>query len=59
MEQLFRVYTIKMARYLTLKGFKFVKTTQDLKKPNYLNWYFELTPELQAAIDEYTNKYYG
>ena len=59
MEELFRVYTIKMARYLTLKGFKYVKTVQDIKKPQFLNWYFEKTPELLAAVDEFTQKYYG
>ena len=59
MNELFRVYTMKMAKYLTQKGFKYVKTVQDVKKPDFYNWYFEKTPELLAAIDEYTNTYYG
>lgn len=58
MDNLFRVYTMKMARYLTLKGFTIIKTAQDLKKPELLNWFFEDTEELHKAIDEYTIKYY-
>lgn len=49
----YRVYTIRMAHYLTAKGFKILRTTQDVKKPQFLNWYFENTPELSTAIDEY------
>lgn len=53
MNNLYRVYTIRMAHYLTEKGFEIVRTSQDVKKPQFLNWYFEYTPELQAAINEY------
>lgn len=49
----YRVYTIRMAHYLTAKGFKVKRTSQDVKKPEFLNWYFDATPELIAAIDEY------
>lgn len=49
----YRVYTIRMAHYLTAKGFKILRTTQDVKKPQFLNWYFEYSTELQNAIDEY------
>ena len=49
----YRVYTIRLAHYLTSKGFAILRTTQDVKKPEFLNWYFEKTPELEAAIAEY------
>lgn len=51
----YRVYTIKLARYLTDKGFKIIRTTQDVKKPDFLNWYFENTPDLEKAIKNYLN----
>lgn len=57
----YRVYTIRLARYLTDKGFKIVRTTQDVKKPEFINWLFEDSEELQNAIAEYQasrNKYY-
>lgn len=49
----YRVYTIRMAHYLTDKGFKILRTSQDVKKPHFLNWYFENSAELQAAINDY------
>lgn len=55
----YRVYTIKLAKYLTNKGFRFTRTAQDLKKPEFLNWFFENTPELAAAIDDYKAENYG
>jgi len=49
----YRVYSLKIATYLTNRGFTYVRQVPDLKKPNFNNWVFELTPELQAALDEY------
>ena len=49
----YRVYTIRLAHYLTEKGFTILRTTQDVKKPEFLNQYFEKTPELELAIAEY------
>lgn len=49
----YRVYTIRLARYLTDKGFNINRTTQDVKRPDYFNWYFDNTPELVKAIEEY------
>ena len=49
----FRVYTMKLARYLTDKGFKYIRTSQDVKKPDFINWHFEDTPELRACVEEY------
>ena len=56
MKNLYRVYTLRMARYLTAQGFAFVKTSQDVKNPQFMNWYFEATPELVAAIDKYMSE---
>ena len=52
------IYTRKMALYLINKGFKILRTVPDVKKPNFYNWVFEDTPELQTAISEYTLTYY-
>lgn len=52
----YRVFTLKLAEYLTGKGFKIIRTVQDCKKPEFLNWFFEATPELIAAIDEYQER---
>lgn len=49
----YRVYTIKLANYLTSRGFTILRTSQDVKKPQFLNWYFSRTPELEAAVQEY------
>lgn len=49
----YRVFTVRMAHYLTSKGFRFIRVVQDIKKPNFNNWIFEYSEELQAAIDEY------
>lgn len=49
----YRVYTIRMAQYLTSKGFTILRTSQDVKIPKFLNWYFEKTPELEKAVAEY------
>ena len=48
-----RIYTLSMCRYLTDKGFKYTRTVQDLKNPNYINWFFEDTPELHKAIHDF------
>lgn len=52
----YRVYTIKLARFLTDKGFRIIGTTQDVKNPAFMNWYFETTPELLQAVEEYLHK---
>ena len=52
----FRVYTIKLSRYLTEQGFRYLRTVQDIKNPHFLNWIFEETPELLKAVQDYQNK---
>lgn len=49
----YRVYTIKLARYLTERNFKIIRTVQDIKNPKYINWMFEYGPELVEAIENY------
>lgn len=51
--KIYRVYTIRMAHYLTDKGFVILRTSQDVKKPEFLNWYFADTPELRKAVKDY------
>lgn len=48
-----RIYTLSMARYLINNGFKYIRTAQDIKNPNYINWFFEDTPELHKAIHDF------
>lgn len=48
-----RIYTLSMCRYLTDLGFKYVRVCQDIKNPEFLNWFFEDTPELHQAIHDY------
>ena len=52
----YRVFTKKLAMHLTNLGFKFIRTAPDLWKPQFINWYFEDTPELRQAIMNYTKK---
>jgi len=48
-----RIYTLKLADYLTKKGFNYISIVQDLVRPGLKNWLFEDTPELELAIQEY------
>lgn len=51
----YRVYTLKLCRYLTERGFNYTRIVQDVKNATYYNWLFNETPELRVAIEEYTN----
>lgn len=53
----YRVYTQKMARYLTANGFQILRTVQDVRDIKYLNWIFEATPELIEAANHYLAAY--
>lgn len=46
----YRVYTIKLARYLTEKGFKIEGTTQDVKNPKLINWFFADSEQLRECV---------
>ena len=51
------IYTKNMALFLRNKGFKILKTVPDDNMPNFPNWIFEDTAELQDAINEYMLTY--
>lgn len=48
-----RIYSKRLAEYLTTRDFKILKVVQDVSKPNFFNWIFENTPELQEAMRDY------
>ena len=48
-----RIYSKRLAEYLTTRDFKILKVVQDISKPNFSNWIFESTPELQEAMRDY------
>lgn len=50
---LYRVYTIRMCEYLTMRGFHYVSIVQDVKNPKYKNWLFEDTADLREAINQF------
>lgn len=52
------IYTVKLTRYLQSLGFNFIKTIPDVKRKDFVNWVFEDTPEIEAAVKQYlrTNK---
>lgn len=52
-----RVFTKKMALYLTDKGFKPIRVVPDINKPNFKNWIFEETNSLLKEITNYTREY--
>lgn len=47
------IYTVRLTRYLLSLGFEFKRTVPDPFKKGFLNWVFEDTPELNAAIDAF------
>lgn len=53
------IYTRRMAYELRKKGFKIIKVIPDENKPQFDNYVFINTPELQEAMSEYTKKFYG
>lgn len=49
-KKLFRVYTLRMAKYLEEHGFCAVEVVVDERHPKYLNWLFEDSPELRHLV---------
>ena len=49
---IFKVFSIKLAKELGLRGFKFFGTEPNRKVPWYNVYLFEDTPELRKAITE-------
>lgn len=52
MDNIFKVFSIKLARELGLRGFKLVGTEPNRKVPWYNVYLFEDTPDLRKAITE-------
>lgn len=51
--QAYRVFTKRMAEFLTLRGFQYIRTVQDIHNPNFINWIFEDSEELRQTVNEY------
>lgn len=52
MENTFKVFSMKLARELGMRGFKFIGTEPNRKIPWYNVYLFEDTPSLRKAITE-------
>lgn len=50
--ELYIVYMPRLAAALRSLGFKIIKVTPNIKKPQFDVYWFENTPELRAAIPE-------
>lgn len=48
--KLYIIYMPRIAAALRDMGFKLIKTTANIKKPQYDVYWFEDTPQLRAAI---------
>lgn len=51
-EKLYIVYMPRLAAALRDMGFKIIKVSANIKKPQFDVYWFEDTPELRAAIPE-------
>lgn len=49
----FRVYSLRLANYLTKREFSYNSVCQDVIRKERHNWLFNNTPELQKAINEF------
>jgi hypothetical protein len=50
--ELYIIYMPRVAAALRDMGFKLIKTTANIRKPQYDVYWFENTPELRAAIPQ-------
>lgn len=50
--KLYIIYMPRLAAALRSLGFKIIKVTPNIKKPQFDVYWFENTPELRAAIPE-------
>ena len=56
-EKLFFTVSLSLVNYLTVeKGFKIVKVKRDMKSSYIIYFYFEQTPELLDAVEEFNEK---
>ena len=51
-DKLYIIYMPRVAAALRDLGFKLIKTTANIKKPQYDVYWFEDTPELRAAVPQ-------
>ena len=51
-----RIYSKRLAEYLTARDFKILKVIQDISRPTFSNWIFEDTFELRETMREYSQK---
>lgn len=56
MNQIFKVFTKRVAHELHKKGFKIIGTEINNEKPWFYVYLFEDTPELRAALAELSRK---
>ena len=47
------IYTLKLTKFLLSKGLHYIDTVPDTHNPKYINWVFEDTAALNAAMAEY------
>ena len=47
-----RIYSKRLAEYLTARDFKILKVIQDISRPTFSNWIFEL----RETMREYSQK---
>ena len=52
------IFTKKMAYELRKRGFKILRTEPDINRPEFDNYVFEDSDELQKAMAEISNKRY-
>lgn len=53
-----RIFTKRMALYLTDKGCTLLRVVGDINIPHYKNWIFVNDEKLQSAIAEYMKEKY-
>lgn len=56
--ELKEIYSLKMAIYLRKRGLQIVDTGINPYKPEFETWFFEDSPELTEAMDDYMNNVY-
>ena len=54
MRQTYVCYRPRLCRYLMERGFTPYRTAPDKRNPRYTVWLFEHTPELAAAVLDYS-----
>ena len=58
-KELMWVYSKPLARNLIENGFECLKVSKDIIRPDFYNWLFEKTDELEKAIETYNKEHNG